>query len=165
MISIKVIAGVLIALVVISNGQFLTPDQLRDQQELSHGARTHYDLTGGRRTDMFHRVNPDYLLRGFFPFWSIVLIVFALIFLTVGIVGFIGYLLGCRRPTAEEIMAKELQLIRSDDEALLGGNDFTNINGIRISTNDYTHTDEDFHYKSSPLAERIRIGQISEDMV
>ncbi|CAF5005099.1 unnamed protein product, partial [Rotaria socialis] len=57
----------------------------------------------------------------FFPFWSIVLIVFALIFLTVGIVGFIGYLLGCRRPTAEEIMAKEFQLIRSDDEALLGG--------------------------------------------
>lgn len=48
------------------DGQFLTPDQLRQFDELSYGARTHYDMTSGRRTDMFNRLNPDYLLRGFY---------------------------------------------------------------------------------------------------
>lgn len=48
----------------ISNGQFLTPDQLREQYDLSYSARTHYDMSNSRRTDMFDRVNPDYLLYG-----------------------------------------------------------------------------------------------------
>jgi hypothetical protein len=53
---------------VICNGQFLTPDQLREQHDLGYGSRTHYQLSGGRRTDLFNRVNPDYLLRGNFFF-------------------------------------------------------------------------------------------------
>ena len=58
--------GFLITLVVICEGQFLTPDQLREQHDLGYGARTHYEMSGSRRTDMFGRVNPDYLLRGYF---------------------------------------------------------------------------------------------------
>jgi len=56
----------LITIVVVCDGQFLTPDQLREQHDLGYGARTHYELSGSRRTDMFDRVNPDYLLRGNF---------------------------------------------------------------------------------------------------
>ncbi len=56
----------LITIVVVCDGQFLTPDQLREQHDLGYGARTHYELSGSRRTDMFGRVNPDYLLRGYF---------------------------------------------------------------------------------------------------
>lgn len=54
----------LINIVLICNGQFLTPDQLREQHDLGYGVRTHYEMSGSRRTDMFNRVNPDYLLRG-----------------------------------------------------------------------------------------------------
>jgi len=54
----------LISVLVICNGQFLTPEQLREQYDLGYGARTHYEMSGSRRTDMFNRVNPDYLLRG-----------------------------------------------------------------------------------------------------
>ena len=50
--------------IIICEGQFLTPDQLREQYELGFGARTHYEMSGGQRTDMFSRVNPDYLLQG-----------------------------------------------------------------------------------------------------
>ncbi|CAF0739496.1 unnamed protein product [Rotaria sordida] len=165
MIFIKAIAGVLITIIIICDGQFLTPDQLREQQDLGYGARTHYDLSGGRLTDMFNRINPDYLLRGFFPFWSVVLIAFALVFLTIAVIGLIGYLLGCRRPTAEEIYVKEFQRIPPDDELLLGNDGSTNANGIQISTNEYFNNNQDFPYKSSPLAERTRIGHSGEDMV
>ncbi|CAF0745464.1 unnamed protein product [Rotaria sp. Silwood1] len=166
MIFVKAIAGVLLTIVILCDGQFLTPDQLREQQDLGYGARTHYELSGGRRTDMFNRINPDYLLRGFFPFWSIVLIAFALIFLTIAVIGLIGYLLGCRRPTPEEIYAKEFQQITTpDDQFLLGNDGSTSPNGIQTSTNEYFNNNQDFHYKSSPLAERTRIGQSSEDMV
>lgn len=64
--------GIFITLIAVCNGQFLTPDQLREQEELGYGARTHYELTGGRRTDLFRRINPDYLLRGLFHFERIV---------------------------------------------------------------------------------------------
>jgi len=58
--------GLLITIVVICHGQFLTPDQLREQHDLGYGARSHYEMSGSRRTDMFGRVNPDYLFRGKF---------------------------------------------------------------------------------------------------
>jgi len=54
----------LTSIILICDGQFLTPDQLREQHDLGYAARTHYELSGSRRTDMFDRVNPDYLLRG-----------------------------------------------------------------------------------------------------
>lgn len=61
----KFSSGVLLACsIVLCEGQFLTPDQLRERYELELGARTHYEMSGGRRTDMFNRVNPDYLLQG-----------------------------------------------------------------------------------------------------
>lgn len=58
--------GILISIVVTCNGQFLTPDQLREQHDLGYAGRTHYDTSGGRLTDIFRRINPDYLLRGYF---------------------------------------------------------------------------------------------------
>lgn len=49
-------------------GQFLTPELLREQHELSYSARTHYETSGSQRTDAFNRVNPDYLLYGRFSY-------------------------------------------------------------------------------------------------
>ena len=57
-------AGLLLTIALLCNGQFLTPDQLREQHDLGYGARTHYEMSGSRLTDAFRRVNPDYLLRG-----------------------------------------------------------------------------------------------------
>lgn len=96
---------------------------------------------------------------GFFPFWSIVLIALALAFITIAAIGFIGYLLGCRRPSPEEICAKEFEQLRSDNEALLNGADLNNQNDIGISPN------QDFDYRSSPFSERTRIAHAGEDMV
>jgi len=164
---IKAIAGLLITIVVICNGQFLTPDQLREQHDLGYGARTHYEMSGSRRTDMFGRVNPDYLLRGFFPFWSVVLIALALLFLTIAIIGLIGYFLGCRRPTPEELYANEFQEVTPDDEFLLGGGGITDANESKIPINEYldNNNQRDSRYESSPRGERTRIGQSKEDMV
>jgi hypothetical protein len=58
------LAFVLSSILLICDGQFLTPDQLREQHDLGYAARTHYEMSGSRRTDMFNRVNPDYLLDG-----------------------------------------------------------------------------------------------------
>lgn len=186
--------GFLLTLVVICNGQFLTPDQLREQYDLGYGARTHYEMSGSRRTDMFNRVNPDYLLRGkvsynnsisnffcdnnfylgFFPFWSVLLIALALGFLLIAIIGLIGYLLGCRRPTAEELYAKEFEQITPDEEFLLGSGGITGPEDSKVAAtttipiNGYFNHDynqQDFHYDSSPRTERARIGQSNEDMV
>lgn len=55
----------LIAQCLTVQAQFLTPDQLREQHDIGYGARTHYEMSGTRLTDMFGRVNPDYLFRGF----------------------------------------------------------------------------------------------------
>lgn len=52
-------------IVLYGEGQLLTPEILRAQQDLADAARTHYDVSSLRRTDMFNRANPDYLLRGF----------------------------------------------------------------------------------------------------
>jgi len=157
---IKATAGLLITIVVICNGQFLTPDQLREQHDLGYGARTHYEMSGSRRTDMFGRVNPDYLFRGFFPFWSLVAIALALLFLTIAIIGLIGHLLGCRRPTPEELYANEFQGITPDDEFLLGAGEVTDANESKIPI-----LDNNQRYDSSPRGERTRIGQSNEDMV
>ena len=64
-------SGLLYAtLIVICHGQFLTPEQLREQYELSYGVRTHYEPSGSRRIDLFNRANPDYLLDGNGYFFS-----------------------------------------------------------------------------------------------
>ncbi|CAF1270965.1 unnamed protein product [Rotaria magnacalcarata] len=169
---IKVIIGlILINVIFVCDGQHITPEQLRKQNEISNGARSHYDITSGRRTDMFNRVNPDYLLRGFFPFWSIVLIGFALMFLTLAMVGVIGYLLGCRRPTLEELYGNDFEQITPDEEFLLGTGPILNMNDTKISTQNSTtglfnnHHQRDFQYESLLLIERTRIGQSHEDVV
>ncbi|CAF3008565.1 unnamed protein product [Rotaria socialis] len=169
---IKVIIGlILINVIFVCDGQHITPEQLRKQNEISNGARSHYDITSGRRTDMFNRVNPDYLLRGFFPFWSIVLIGFALMFLTLAMVGVIGYLLGCRRPTLEELYGNDFEQITSDNEFLLGTGPILNMNDTKISIQNSTnglfnnHNQRDFQYESLLLIERTRIGQSHEDIV
>ena len=56
--------GLLLTIIYSCDGQFLTPDQLREQHDIGFGARTHYEMSGSRLTDMFRRVNPDYLFRG-----------------------------------------------------------------------------------------------------
>lgn len=56
--------GLLLTIVYSCDAQFLTPDQLREQHDIGFGARTHYEMSGSRLTDMFRRVNPDYLFRG-----------------------------------------------------------------------------------------------------
>ena len=58
------VLGLLLTFVFVCDSQLLTPDQLREKHDLGYGARTHYEMSGSRRTDMFGRVNPDYLLRG-----------------------------------------------------------------------------------------------------
>ncbi|CAF2586539.1 unnamed protein product [Rotaria sp. Silwood2] len=174
MASIKVIIKLLLlSSILICNGQFLTPDQLREQNDLGYGARTHYEMTSARRTDMFDRINPDYLLRGFFPFWSIVLICFGLIFLTLAVFGLIGYLLGCRRPTLEELYANEFEQLTPDDEFLLGTGEISNMNDTKISIenssngvfNNNNYYQRDFRYESLLPIERARIGQSHEDTV
>jgi len=168
---IKVIVGLLLTrIILICDGQFLTPDQLREQHDLGYAARTHYELSGSRRTDMFNRVNPDYLLRGFFPFWSIAVICFALIFLILAVLGLIGYLLGYRRPTLEELYANEFEQLTPDDEFLLGSGGISNINDTKIliqnSSNDYfDNSRKDVRYESIEPIERRRVGQSHEDMV
>lgn len=162
----------LINLITILNGQFLTPDQLREQYEMGYSSRTHYELSGSRRTDMFDRVNPDYLLRGFFPFWSMVLICFAFLFLTLAVIGVIGYLLGCRRPSLEELYANEFEQLTPDEEFLLGagGGGISNLNDTKILLENTSHGYFDTYrdssrYESLQPIERTRIGQSHEDMV
>ncbi|CAF0750834.1 unnamed protein product [Didymodactylos carnosus] len=136
-------------------GQFLTPDQLYIEQQRAYDSRTHYEYTG-IRTDLFRRVNPDYLLRGFFPFWSIVLICFALLFLLVALIGVIGYLCGCRRPKPEYY--KDFEQLQQDDDYLI------NENGV-YRKGDVSELDEDFKDRLR-LQESLDRGRLTnEDMV
>lgn len=57
-------SGLFLTIFFSCNAQFLTPDQLREQHDIGFAARTHYEMSGSRLTDMFRRVNPDYLFRG-----------------------------------------------------------------------------------------------------
>ncbi len=78
-----------------------------------------------------------------------------------------GYLLGCRRPTPEELNAEEYGPITPDNEFLLGTGGITDINDSKTTTNGYFNNtnQRDFRYESSPRTERARIGQSDEDMV
>ena len=97
---------------------------------------------------------------------SIALIAFALAFLTIAVFGLVGYFLGCRRPTAEELYANEAEQITPDDEFLLGGGGVTAVNDTKIPIDRYLDDNQrDFRYESSPRTERTRIGQSDEDMV
>lgn len=77
------------------------------------------------------------------------MIIFALIFLAIAVVGLIGYFLGCRRPSLEELRAKEFEQRKSDDEFLLCGGGITDLDDRR----------------PSPPPDRTRIGLSQEDMV
>ena len=110
-------------------------------------------------------------LLGFFPFWSIPLICFSLIFLILALLGLIGYFLGCRRPTLEELIANEFEQLSPDDEYLLGtGGGLVNMNETKISipnsSNGYfDQNHQDYRYESLQPIERTRIGHSHEDMV
>jgi hypothetical protein len=88
--------------------------------------------------------------------------------LTLAVLGLIGYLLGCRRPTPEELYANESVQLTPDDEFLLGAGGVTDTDDTKIPINDYFDNNpnqQKFRYDSSPSAERTRIGQSDEDMV
>lgn len=83
-------------------------------------------------------------------------------------IGLIGYLLGCRRPTPEELYANEFQQVTPDDEFLLGSGGITDPNDSKITTtNEYfnNNNQQDIAYESSPRNDRTRIGHRNEDMV
>jgi hypothetical protein len=98
-----------------------------------------------------------------------VLIALALLFLLIAVIGLIGYLLGCRRPTPEEIYETEFRQVTPDDEFLLGGNGlFTNTDETKTLSNghfDNNQQQPDFRSDSRSPVERTRIGQSNEDMV
>jgi len=91
----------------------------------------------------------------------------ALLFLAIAVIGLIGYLLGCRRPTAEELYANEFGQITPDDEFLLGAGGITDTDEGKTSTNGYYNNNNQpgFRYESSPRTEGTRIGLSNEDMV
>lgn len=106
-----------------------------------------------------------YSYLGFFPFWSIVLIALAVIFLLIALIGIVCYLLGCRRPTPEELLAKEFQQLAPDNEFLLSGGAPPMGTGTGAAINDYNDDNQDVPYRSSPFSERTRFGHSNEDTV
>ena len=111
----------------------------------------------------FHRL----ISLGFFPFWSIVLVALALVFLAIAVVGLIGFFLGCRRPTPDELRAEENEAPTPDNEFLLGTGANPDIYDGKTSTNGYynNYDQRDFRSESSPRGQKARIGQSDEDMV
>ncbi len=90
--------------------------------------------------------------------------------MTLAVLGLIGYLLGCRRPTLEEIYANEFDQLTPDDEFLLGGGGLSNMNDTKISIQNSTmeyfdNNQKDFRYESLQPIERNRVGQSHEHMV
>jgi hypothetical protein len=85
------------------------------------------------------------------------------------VLGLIGYLLGFRRPSLEEIYANEFEQLTPDDEFLLGGGGISSMNDTKIlipsSSNGYFDQHRDFRYESIQPIERTRVGQSDEDMV
>jgi hypothetical protein len=144
-------------------------------------------MSGSRLTDMFNRVNPDYLLRGksntlhdsqktislfscqgFFPFWSIVLIALAFIFLIIAVIGIVGYAFGCRRPTIQELEGNDVERMLTEDELLLASNDLADVNRKDISNDGYFDSNNPMDYRHDKqllTIERTRIGHSVEDMV
>ena len=91
-----------------------------------------------------------------------------MVFLAIAVLGLLGYLLGCRRPTADQLYEKEFGQITPDDEFLLGAGGITDPEENRPTANGYYNNNanqQNFRYESSPRSERTRIGQSSEDMV
>lgn len=154
---VKVIAEILF-FVTFCRGQFLTPELLREQHELSYSARTHYETSGSQRTDAFNRVNPDYLLYGFFPFWSIILIAFAFVFLALSFIGLIGYYFGLRRPSFEELYGPEFDQLTPDEEFLLGTGTFSRLNETK-------YLDQQTRYESLLPIDRTPIRRSHEHTV
>jgi len=145
------------------NAQFLTPEQLHVQQEVVYDSRTHYEYTGVK-TDLFRRANPDYLLRGFFPFWSIVLICFALVFLFISLIGVIGYFcFGCRRPKPEVYRDFEKMPQQEDDQYLLENGSYYQKTANGGDTSDVD--DEQQQQRLQESLDQAKIGFRSEDMV
>jgi hypothetical protein len=90
--------------------------------------------------------------------------------LTLALLGLIGYLLGLRRPTLEELYANEFEQLTPDDEFLLGSGGMSNMNDTKIlipnSSNGYfDQNHRDFRYESIQPIERTHVGQSHEDMV
>lgn len=124
-----------------------------------------------RMTFLFHRSHVILLFSsGFFPFWSIILIGFAFVFLTMAILGLIGYFLGCRRPSLEELYADEFEQLTPDDEYLLSGGGMTQRNdtknSIPPSSNGYFEYNlPEVRYESILPIERSRVGRSYEHVV
>ncbi len=90
--------------------------------------------------------------------------------MTLAIFGLIGYFLGFRRPTIEELYADEFEQLTPDDEFLLGAGGISDLNDTKISiqqsTNGYFDNNQrDYRYESLQPVERARVGQSHEDMV
>ncbi len=90
--------------------------------------------------------------------------------MTLAVLGLIGYLLGFRRPTIEELYANEFEQLTPDDEFLLGAGGISNMNDTKISIQNSSNTffdnnQKDFRYESLQPIERRRVGQSHEDMV
>ncbi len=90
--------------------------------------------------------------------------------MTLAVFGLICYLLGCRRPTLDELYANEFDQLTPDDEFLLGAGEISNMNDTKISiqnsTNGYfDNNPRDFRYESLQPIERKYVGQSHEDMV
>lgn len=112
------------------------------------------------------------IFLGFFPFWSLVLISISFVFLGLAAIALIGYYLGCRRPTLEELYGNEFEQMMTDDEFLLGTGGLSNLNDTKISiqtsTNGYLNhhnNQKDFQYESLLPMERTHVGRSNEHMV
>lgn len=70
---------------------------------------------------------------GFFPFWSIILIAIAFVFLFLSILGLIGYYFGLRRPSFEELYGADFDQFTPDEEFLLGTTGFVRLNETKSS--------------------------------
>lgn len=86
------------------------------------------------------------------------------------IIALIGYSLGCRRPTLEELYANEFEQLTPDDEFLLAAEGISNMNDTKISIQNSTNglfnnNQRDFRYESLLPMERTRLGQSHEDVV
>jgi hypothetical protein len=108
---------------------------------------------------------------GFFPFWSIVLIGLAFVFLLLSIVGLIGYVLGCRRPSFEQLYGNELEHLTLDDEYLLGTGGFTRMNDTKMVTRHLSnglfgrHHQREYHYETLLPIESTSCTRTNEHMV
>ena len=79
-------------------------------------------------------------------------------------------MLGCRRPSIEELYANEFEQLTPDDEFLLGQGGATTTNESRFFMHNFTkdvldHSQRDFRYESLLPIERIHTGQSYEHMV